>query len=265
MAVRSASLHLALVSGADVQVSWHFSPFALLETPNTGSRALNLLIIPWPYMVFANQFSEIEHPEAALPRKYGFFSYLPPESDRRVSSIVRAILDEASRMPDRVHGIVLPELALTSRQYKELRDAVLDFPGPEPPFLVCGVSSPSKPGKPGTNTLRMMFPVGRERFVELSQHKHHRWMVERSQIKSYGLEAVLSPERLWWESIRLSPRELNFVQLTEGSVFCPLICEDLARQEPVIDLVRAIGPNLVIALLLDGAQAHARWPGRYGG
>ncbi|HEX5887886.1 MAG TPA: hypothetical protein VFY61_04250, partial [Pyrinomonadaceae bacterium] len=41
------------------------------------------------------------------------------------------------------------------------------------------------------------------------------------------------------------------------------ICEDLARQDPIAELVRAVGPNLVIALLMDGPQLPSRWPARY--
>jgi hypothetical protein len=42
-----------------------------------------------------------------------------------------------------------------------------------------------------------------------------------------------------------------------------LICEDLARYDPVLTVMNAIGPNLVIALLMDGPQLEKRWPGRY--
>ena len=42
-----------------------------------------------------------------------------------------------------------------------------------------------------------------------------------------------------------------------------LICEDLARQEPAAELIRAVGSNLVIALLMDGPQLNNRWPARY--
>jgi hypothetical protein len=42
-----------------------------------------------------------------------------------------------------------------------------------------------------------------------------------------------------------------------------LVCEDLARYDPVLTVMNAIGPNLVIALLLDGPQLEQRWPGRY--
>jgi hypothetical protein len=42
-----------------------------------------------------------------------------------------------------------------------------------------------------------------------------------------------------------------------------LICEDLARQDPAAELVRAVGPNLLVALLMDGPQLANRWPARY--
>jgi hypothetical protein len=44
---------------------------------------------------------------------------------------------------------------------------------------------------------------------------------------------------------------------------CVLICEDLARQDPIAEIVRAVGPNLVIALLMDGPQLRSRWSARY--
>ncbi|MGV3758343.1 MAG: hypothetical protein ACO1PW_02215, partial [Actinomycetota bacterium] len=43
----------------------------------------------------------------------------------------------------------------------------------------------------------------------------------------------------------------------------PLICEDLARLDEVADVLRRIGPTLVVALLLDGPQLAGRWPARY--
>ena len=43
----------------------------------------------------------------------------------------------------------------------------------------------------------------------------------------------------------------------------PLICEDLARIDEVADVLRRVGPTLVVALLLDGPQLRTRWPCRY--
>jgi hypothetical protein len=44
---------------------------------------------------------------------------------------------------------------------------------------------------------------------------------------------------------------------------CNLICEDLARQEPIAEIIRSVGPSLVIALLMDGPQLKTRWSSRY--
>ena len=48
-----------------------------------------------------------------------------------------------------------------------------------------------------------------------------------------------------------------------GASLATLICEDLARVDPVQTVLRAVGPNLVIVLLMDGPQLERRWPGRY--
>jgi SRSO17 transposase len=49
----------------------------------------------------------------------------------------------------------------------------------------------------------------------------------------------------------------------DDSTLTTLICEDLARVDPCQAVVRAVGPNLLIALLMDGPQLGERWPGRY--
>ena len=48
-----------------------------------------------------------------------------------------------------------------------------------------------------------------------------------------------------------------------GGIISALICEDLARYDPVLPILAAVGPNLVIALLMDGPQLERRWSGRY--
>jgi hypothetical protein len=56
---------------------------------------------------------------------------------------------------------------------------------------------------------------------------------------------------------------VHFVTLASWLTLCVLICEDLARQDPVAEVIRAVGPNLVFALLMDGPQIRQRWPARY--
>jgi hypothetical protein len=42
-----------------------------------------------------------------------------------------------------------------------------------------------------------------------------------------------------------------------------LVCEDLAQHDDIAQLVRAVGPTVVLAFLLDGPQLTTRWSARY--
>ena len=95
------------------------------------------------------------------------------------------------------------------------------------------------------------------------QDKHHRWLLDKGQITQYGLSSLLDKKKSWWENTQLSPREVRFLRLTPWLVLSFLVCEDLARQDPIGDILRAVGPNLVICLLMDGPQLASRWPSRY--
>jgi hypothetical protein len=97
----------------------------------------------------------------------------------------------------------------------------------------------------------------------VTQHKHHRWKLSPYQIKKYNLGGALSVSKNWWEGIHVEDREINFFNLGEELTMCSLICEDLARQDPIADLLRSVGPNLVITLLMDGEQLKHRWSSRY--
>jgi len=85
----------------------------------------------------------------------------------------------------------------------------------------------------------------------------------RSQIIQYHLGAALDVAHRWWEAIDLPTRQVGFISIAPWLTLSVLICEDLARQDPVSSLLRTIGPNLVIALLMDGPQLSSRWPARY--
>jgi len=95
------------------------------------------------------------------------------------------------------------------------------------------------------------------------QLKHHRWCLDRDQVLQYGLGGRLPASRDCWERIFVGERQVNFVTLGSWLTLCVLICEDLARQDPVAEVIRSVGPNLVFALLMDGPQLKKRWPARY--
>ena len=72
----------------------------------------------------------------------------------------------------------------------------------------------------------------------------------------------METSRDYWEHIGIQKRVLYFATLN-AMTWTVLVCEDLARQDPAADLIRAVGPNLLIALLMDGPQLSRRWPARY--
>src|SRR6185436_17599598 len=89
--------------------------------------------------------------------------------------------------------------------------------------------------------------------------------LDAGQIATYQLGGFLSGSRSWWESIPIPRRRLSFLTSNAWLTLAPLICEDLARLDPVSDLIRGVGPTLLVALLLDGPQLQNRWPARYAG
>ncbi len=105
----------------------------------------------------------------------------------------------------------------------------------------------------------------RPRYVtpRYKQYKHHRWHLNKSQIQQYGLTSVLETDTEWFESIKIPKRRVSFLNLGDRLTISHLICEDLARQDPIAELIRHVGPSLVVAILMDGPQLRTRWSARY--
>lgn len=106
-------------------------------------------------------------------------------------------------------------------------------------------------------------PLHLEITPKYKQYKHHRWQLDRSQIRNYGLSNVLDPKKVWWESIKIPKRRVSFLNVGDRITISHLICEDLARQDPIAELVRHVGPSLVVTILMDGPQLRNRWSARY--
>lgn len=245
LTLRSMSHHVACTTDR-VSVEWRMSP----QSPELRrAHRLSLLLVPWPNTVRDQFLRPVAGPLKNLDStRFGFFDYVPAyKFDERY--FVNLAQEARSRV-DGPLGMVLPEAALTKEEALKLHKA-LDV---EMTFFLTGIR--------GDRTNAALLLVPGERFA-YEQPKHHRWCVDGSQIAQYGLEWSLNPARLWWENIEIGPRRLHFVCAAEWLSMCHLICEDLARLEPVSGLVRAIGPNLLIALLADGPQLERRWPGRY--
>jgi len=214
---------------------------------------VNLLLIPWPFEVRVSQFRETTDATARLPKGFGFFTFTD-DSRENLTERIKAVHAEALRKLGRIDGVVLPELSITDKQFSDLRTTL-----PPECFIVAGVGGRESAGQRGTNEVWLSFPP----LKDVVQRKHHPWKLDESQVIQYGLGGVLSPYREWWEHVDCTGRRLNFVSISEDLVVCALVCEDLARPDPVANIVRAVGPNLVIALLMDGPQTKERWAARY--
>ena len=100
------------------------------------------------------------------------------------------------------------------------------------------------------------------RWKEIRQNKHHRWSLDEGQITQYHLAGVLHPHVRWWEAMQVPRMAMQFVELAELTQ-ASLVCEDLAQNDDIAQLIRSVGPTVVISGLLDGPQLTSRWAARY--
>ena len=264
--LRNLSHNLALLPPRGVmRVHWMTPPGA---QGREEKEPLNVLLIPFPYVIDASWF-ETERPTVGPWHWFELRQkWLSPGTDA-IIDLVRALM-ETAMAGNQVHSVVFPEYALDWNTYEKLAEVLRDE-YPTLQFLISGSSS-NCIEEDGNFALASHFfedPDKRstdERIMAtVSRPKHHRWSMSAGQIKSYGLEGEfeLKGDTRWWEKIPLQPREIYVNAMRSASVFSAMICEDLARTEPAHEPLRAVGPNLVFVLLMDGPQEEWRWAARY--
>jgi hypothetical protein len=254
--IRSLSRYLAL-SYESIDVRWRRVP----ATPEMagGADELNLVMVPWPLEVRAAAFRPVEGPlENMDPSAFGFFRFEPDAPlDTR---LLQRLVEDALRRAPRVDALVLPEAAVAANAVAEIEEVAGRLGVGS---VIAGVRGPAGDNGLGKNYVHLALRDGRGGWVRFRQPKHHRWCLDASQLRQYHLTRTLDPGRRWWEAIELPPRTVEIIDLGSGATTAPLVCEDLARMDEVADVLRRIGPTLVVALLLDGPQLPQRWPCRY--
>ena len=260
LTIRSLSHHLGFCPGSDMRPNWYS-----LASDKT-SHSFNLLLIPWPKVVDPSQFVATKKrglSDEVREDGYGLFTFQSKKGP--TVDYVRCLLVEAEERVGHVNGIVFPELAMTETEFGAIAK---EFATPDR-FVISGVGRTAD-NSAGMNSaiLEVVDPqlkdeVGDLVHIRIPQKKHHRWKLEKNQIVQYGIGSNLHPLANWWEHIELGDREISFVSIQPWLTMSVLICEDLARPDPVGDVIRSVGPNLIIALLCDGPQIGSRWPGRY--
>ena len=281
--LRSLSHHLALIPAQGIARAHWYHPlpgFAPRE-----DREMNILLVPYPFRISDRAFHGVMGSEGKEPN-WGLFEvwqhWLHDLSTTHVSRIglLTEFICELARDACARHGarsidmIVLPELAIDYETYGALSRILKQEIG-ELELFVAGLSS-NEMGREGNFVAVTMFnPAASERdslqvpdgeegsIVQTTiREKHHKWKIDRAQLRTYGLEGALNPRLDWWEDIDLLSRRVDFTAFRH-SVMAAMICEDLARVDPCQELLRSIGPNLVVALLMDAPQLENRWPARY--
>jgi hypothetical protein len=200
----------------------------------------------------------------------GFFEFAPSEKLDLdlVSRTIAAARDEV----DSVDVVILPESAIDEGDVNDL-EALLDSQGVI--SLITGVRqhSPEPGWRPGnwvhigfSPRLEKAGPLPNspgEQWFHIRQNKHHRWSLDERQIYQYHLGGALHPHVRWWEAMDVPRRTIQFIELGDGITMVSLVCEDLAQIDDVAEVIRSVGPTVVVTPLLDGPQVTSRWAARY--
>ena len=271
--LRSLSHHLALLpSISQCRPEWALTN----EAERSGKyKPLQLLVIPFPYNIPSHSFTLASDPkhlaEGTFTSAYFKLEQLWLHTDKKNGPIsaemlfielIQPLLQKAIAADKQaVTGIIMPECALSEPIADKLANLLS---GSNVSFFTTGILSTDPASKKMRNLAKTYVLHGLRPPIPLAQYKHHRWRLDQRQCEQYGLDFHrLSAAEKWWEDIDVSNRKLPFFALRKDMSMTVLICEDLARNDPAMSVVRAIGPNLVVALLMDGPQLSTRWPGRY--
>ncbi|HEX4217461.1 MAG TPA: hypothetical protein VHZ02_03780 [Acidimicrobiales bacterium] len=248
----------ACVTRPDVQARWNK---LLGRRPGTGPQALgsNFLLLPWPLRVRGSDFRCIEGSVQNLEREpTGFFEFVPGEA--LDLDLVDRMLIAAKDEVGTVDVVCLPESAVAAEDIDDL-EAVLVHHGVR--ALIAGVRQrPQEDGRLAANWVHLGARAGNH-WVHIRQNKHHRWSLDQSQIYQYHLGSTLHPHILWWEAIDVPRRKVEFVEVADGITLVSLVCEDLAQIDNLAEVLRSVGPTMVVTPLLDGPQLSSRWAARY--
>jgi hypothetical protein len=255
------------VHGPGVQAHWHKVP-ARHRGTDLSSEYARLLLLPWPLRVQERDFRAVEGSVQRMAKEpFGFFEFAPAE--RLDLDLLDRVLVAAREEADSVDVVAMPESALDEGDIDDL-EALLDRHGVT--FLQAGVRGTRQPDGRSGNWLHMGVNPSLEKggqpggvrgpWFHLRQNKHHRWSLDEAQINQYHLGGALHPHIRWWETMDVPRRAVQFVEVAELTFVC-LVCEDLAQNDDVAELIRSVGPTIVTTVLLDGPQLTSRWAARY--
>ncbi|MGV0759105.1 hypothetical protein V6768_07345 [Tistrella mobilis] len=266
--LRALSRNVALLPPAGIVRAPWLPSAGMADGLLQDDDRLNLLVVPYPYRANGHILRPVTTITPGTARYFcvDFESYAIPGSTGSVKEAAEALSRLIRRAEDEIgtiHGVLFPEYAMPPTIARWLsRHVASNHPGLE--LFVTGSLARANSSASLVSNLAMTAHYDQGRLLRRwSQNKHHRWKLDGDQIRRYHLGHALDVNDEWWESIDVDQRTCNFSVVRNGLSLAVLICEDLARMDPVMPVIHAVGPSLVVALLMDGPQLEARWPGRY--
>ncbi|OFW52592.1 MAG: hypothetical protein A2V75_00400, partial [Actinobacteria bacterium RBG_16_70_17] len=256
--LRSVSRHLAAYT-SHVEVTWGQARANGAGRSGEPRSTYSVLLIPWPREVRSADFQRVGGPLLEMDRTgFGFFEFHPHQP--LDLAYVEAALQGAARRTPSVDLMLLPEAAVLPAELGQLEELAAKYGVVS---LTTGVREPAPSATSLGRSYAHMGLWSEGRWQRVQVDKHHRWGLDANQIRQYHLSGALPPGRLWWEAIQIPRRRLHILDMEGVGPIAVLICEDLARLDAVADVLRFVGPTLVLALLLDGPQLGTRWSSRY--
>jgi len=270
--IRNLTQNLALLPPAgEVKVTKTLTPIRQTIERST----FNILVVPYPFQMSGKDFKVTSNEKDKIARFSISQSWLTSNSADEASdnydyivNMLERLIDSSGNHVNHVDAIVLPELALNEPAYNAILAMLQQLFAKQkrepnnPLFFISGVSSVDPQGRLH-NTASTSILYSETKYVKFSQDKHHRWRLDENQIKAYSIADSLNPNISWLEDIDITQRVIETTTFRPRQTLVTLICEDLARFDPCQSVIRALGPNLVLALLMDGPQLVSRWPARY--
>lgn len=261
LTLRAFSHNLAWLRPSGIDASWHMAP----KIPDSF-ETINFVVVPWPFEIDSKSFEQIDLKGSFDNETVSSFTYTPNQNSD-IASEFNTIINSAK---DRSSGpiiLVLPELAVSTSDFAQL----LPMISQNAVGIITGVAVHEN-GRNRNETWIVTDTLSGITSNDLGdnaggliyrQSKHHRWCLDRDQVLQYELGSRLPSARLLWENISIPERKIRFTRICEWLSFCVVICEDLVRQDLTGELLRAVGPNMVVALLMDGPQITQRWGAKY--
>lgn len=241
-----------------------------LKAQRSNDHDMSILLFPWPFEISAKDFTTVHNPNINLEnKKLGFFTYRPAEKELNRSNLIKNLEDaiaSAKKESPEIDLIILPECSLGNDELVVFENVLKSA---KISSYIVGKREETEESDFVENIVSFNMASKKnneyhyDHSQKIEQNKHHRWKLDEAQIIKYNLGGVLSPNRNWWEGINIKKRKVNFINIGEEITLCPLICEDLARQDPIADLIRTVGPSLVVTILMDGPQKKERWSAKY--